>query len=117
MPGFTFDIPPDFEHTQLMEQERQKAALLERVMSLQASAKREQEEEARRAARPKSMVVTLRMTTDQLEALDGIAAEAGASRGFLLRQLAADFINYTRENGIDYRGCLLGFRHNLKRPM
>jgi predicted DNA binding CopG/RHH family protein len=114
MPGFMFDIPPDLPHEPTPEQQRQQAALLAKVQSLQEAARLEREEEARRAALPKSRVVTLRMPTDQLEALDQVAAAAGTSRGLLLRQLAADFVNYTRSNRVDFRGSLLAFRHDSR---
>lgn len=117
MSGFMFDIPPDLQHELTPEQQRQQAALLAKVRSLQESARQEREEEALRAAQPKSRVVTLRMPTDQLEALDQVAAATGTSRGLLLRQLAADFINYTRSNKVDFRGSLLAFRHDPRKQV
>lgn len=117
MPGFTFNLPPDFEPDRSPERMRQADALLAKIRRVEESARLEQEQEARRASLPKSRVVTLRMPVEQLEALDRLAAASGTNRGLLLRQLAADFIDYTRANGIEFRGSLLRFRHDQRRDV
>lgn len=117
MPEFTFDLPPDFEPDRSPERMRQADALLAKIRRVEEAARLEQEEEARRASQPKSRVVTLRMPIEQIEALDQVAVASGINRGLLLRQLAADFINYIKENGIEFRGSLLRFRHDPRRDV
>jgi hypothetical protein len=117
MANFTFDIPPDNTPGLSAEAARYQRILLEKARRIDESARKEREEEARRAAMPKSRVVTLRMPIDLIEGLDHVAADAATNRGHLLRQIASDYLNYVRANGIVYRGSLMSFRGDPKRPM
>ena len=79
--------------------------------SLRESRRMAEEEEARRAALPQERLITLMMPTEMIERLDLIAKDADVSRSQLIRQIAADFMNYVWVNGVRFRGSLLGFKH------
>jgi hypothetical protein len=110
MTNFIFDTPPDDTPELSAETSKYHRMLLEKARRLDESARQEREEEARRAAMPRNRVVTLRMPIDLIEELDHVAADAATNRGHLMRQIASDFLNYVRANGIVYRGSLMSFR-------
>jgi hypothetical protein len=104
MTSYTFDVPPEDES------ERQRRAFFNLADPTQESSRSERAKPERRATQPRSRVVTLRMPIEQIERLDHVAASAATCRGHLLRQIAADFLNYLSANNIQYRGSLLSYK-------
>jgi hypothetical protein len=117
MSSFTFDIPADATPMQSAEQSRYEKAQMDKIQRMQLEARLERQEEELRAARNKSRVVTLRMPVTLIEGLDIVASDAATNRGHLLRQIAADYLNYIRQSGIAYQGSLLSFRDNPSRKV
>lgn len=112
MAAYMFDVPDTGTPLSTEQQEYQRI-LLEKARRIQEANRLEKEEEARRAALPKSRIITVRMPTDLVERLDFVAASAATNRGHLLRQIASDYLNYVQENGIVFRGSLLSMRPTL----
>ena len=107
MTAFTFDVPysDPVPEDYVSARRRQFETIAE---SRREAERMAEEAEARRA---EERLITLRMPTEMIERLDLIAKDADVSRSQLIRQIAADFINYVWVNGVRFRGSLLGFKH------
>ena len=115
MSSLIFDIPHDDPISPQREMELPiKRRLREIADSMREGERLAEEEEARRATLPKERLITLMMPTEMIERLDLIAKDADVSRSQLIRQIAADFMNYVWVNGVRFRGSLLGFK---QRPL
>ena len=109
MTAFTFDIPDGL--IQLTpQQEIYQRILLDKARRLDESARLERLEEERKALQSTNHVVTFRMPVQLLERFDLVAGQAATSRGHLLRQITADFLNHLHEQGTQYNGTLISTR-------